>query len=507
MKTALRSWPLMAIALVALALFGCSTGSDPETSTPGSLLLSRPAIAVTAGMSATVTVRSVDGAVASGTYSAASGNESTASAVINGSAVTVTGKAVGTCSVRIANAAGDYSDLAVEVYDPATMDAGDLRLAVVDEFTLAADRASAVGMCIWNPVAPNGYYALGGYMTVGSTATNPSGSAAVLVVKDISAAQNALAVAASWNSTTNCLSVFSAHPIAGDGYAALGRYCILFGSSSPSITGVCVRKDLAVSGSISTILKQFTSGPNSWYWCGIEQPNSSGHDGCYLAPGTFAHYYLLNNAGATTDDGANNVLCVDLQRVGASATQSYVPKLTSYESPPAETPELFSRAVLIPCTAITDSAKSVSWQVANSPFYLLERRVFYKPLYFNYNQTSTEQSNSVTISSGVESSKSTAFHTNTGVSISAEAGIELYAVSAKVTTTLSVEMGYETSSSVTELSEKSVATSINTPAGKAVACWQKFNRYTLYRHDGTSLEAVASWDIGIDNYVTDEYPD
>jgi hypothetical protein len=506
-KTDLRGSALVtaAIAALALGIAGCSTGSNDQGGTPGSLILSRTAIAVTPGMSETVTVRSANGDQAVGTFDATSGGASIAGVAASGSAVTVTGAAPGSCAIRITDPNGDYSDLAVQVYDPTSMDAGDLRIAVTDDFTLADDESGTMGISAWTPAPPAGYYALGSYYTVGA-ATNPSGNAAVLVVKDDSAGHDALAIPTSWSNYGNTNGLVNDMPIAGDAYVALGRYGHDWGVGSPP--AICVRKDLSVPGSISRIIQSYTVGDKSatLYWCAVEQPDSSAHEGCYLAPGTCGHYIYHGSSGSAADE-ANNVLCVSLQQLGVSASQSYCPRLTSTETPADETPQLFAKAVLIPCTAISDAAKSVAWQVANSPFYRLERRVFYKRLYFNYNGTSTEQTNSVTIASGVEKAKSDSFHTSTGVSISAEAGVELYGVSAKVTTSLSMEMGYERSSSITELTEKSVATSINTPPGKAVACWQKYNRFILYRHSGTMLQEVASWDIGIDSYVTDQYPD
>ena len=79
--------------------------------------------------------------------------------------------------------------------------------------------------------------------------------------------------------------------------------------------------------------------------------------------------------------------------------------------------------------------------------------------------------------------------------------------SAKVTTTLSQEFGYETQTSVAELNQETYHVSINTPPGTTAALWQQYNVYQLYRHDGHVLELVGAWEFGMHSYVTDQFPD
>ncbi len=113
----------------------------------------------------------------------------------------------------------------------------------------------------------------------------------------------------------------------------------------------------------------------------------------------------------------------------------------------------------------------------------------------------------MTITSGVTTTESERYWNETAISISVEAGISIKLFSSKVSTTVTTSFGYERQTSVAVLQEKSVASSINTPPGRAAALWQQYNRYVLKRHNGTQLEPVAAWEFGIDSYVTDEYPD
>lgn len=113
----------------------------------------------------------------------------------------------------------------------------------------------------------------------------------------------------------------------------------------------------------------------------------------------------------------------------------------------------------------------------------------------------------MTIRSGVTTSESERFWEETSISISAEAGVSFSIFSGSVSATVSRTFGYETQTSISELEETEVSSSINTPPGKAAALWQKYNRFVLKRHNGTELEPVMSWEFGIDSYTTDEYPD
>ena len=169
---------------------------------------------------------------------------------------------------------------------------------------------------------------------------------------------------------------------------------------------------------------------------------------------------------------------------------------------------ILSREMLVPCTIVRDPlyAGNFFWRISNSPFYRLERQVYYKLLYHNHNQTSETQTNSVLIRSGVTTEESNSYWEETSISVTAEAGISIKAFEAKVSTTVSRAFGYETTTSVAELNEKEISSSINTPAGKAAALWQRYNRFVLKRHNGTRLEPVSAWEFGIDSYVTDEYP-
>ena len=61
--------------------------------------------------------------------------------------------------------------------------------------------------------------------------------------------------------------------------------------------------------------------------------------------------------------------------------------------------------------------------------------------------------------------------------------------------------------SVSQFQEDKYKSGVDDLPGKAVAIWQRYNRFVLKRHNGTSLEPVKAWEFGINSFVTDEYPD
>jgi hypothetical protein len=239
----------------------------------------------------------------------------------------------------------------------------------------------------------------------------------------------------------------------------------------------------------------------------IDPPDAGPHEDAYLSTGTFVGWSQWSPPAVHP---VMNVLNVPLPLLAEAPYQTYVPKLTGYDKPADETVPTMAREMLVPCTIVKDQlydASNPHWRITNSPFYRLERQVYYKLLYHNHNQTSEVQTNSVLIRSGVTTTESESYWNETSISITVEAGVSIKMFESKVSTTVSTSFGYESMTSVAVLQEKEVTSTINTAPGKAAALWQQYNRFILKRHNGTTLEPVSAWEFGIDSYVTDEYPD
>lgn len=491
---------MMSVGLLA----GCSDDDPVEPTVEVSddaLLLSRISAAMVAGGSETVKILENGTPVSRAGYTIASSDPGVASVTSTDTTLTVTGVDVGRCTITVESADGRTRSMPVQIYDPQVIDTGELLVTYTDEFEYVNQWDAGIGCRLWNPVPPAGFHAVGSYL--GLWGVDINGQQAAMVVQAKSGS-DAIAITDEFEQVLNYSDRIFWRPIPPEGYKALGMMATFQVAPNPV---ACIREDLTMTAAATeTPIYTFFAYDTHWSWWGVEQPDAGPHASAYLAPGTF-----LYEPGETppTVNPMMNVLKVELPLLAEAPAQEFVPKLTGYASPPAETVPRFARAMLVPCTAVRDAAydDDMPWRIANSPFYRLERQVYYKLLYHNYNQTSEVQTNSVTIRSGVTTSESQSFHQNTGVSIAMETGVDIKFFSSKVTTTISLEMGYESQTSVSELEEKEVSTSINTAPGKAAALWQEFNRYVLYRHDGSQLQPVTAWEFGIDSYVTDDYPD
>jgi hypothetical protein len=432
-----------------------------------------------------------------------------AAASLSDSTIQITGVSYGTTNITVASGGNLSCTLPVQVYTPFVLDVGELLITLADSFTLITH---TVNNCsFWQPTAPEGYNTLGSFGQVGNS--DPNGHRAAMVVK-ARPGSDAIAFTDTFQQIMNCpwygTGIYK--PIAPPGYVAMGDFLVIvdYGTMpSPPDSVACIREDLTIPGETGTHLWDMNGCNYVLYsFWNIDQPNIGAHSEAHLVQGTFV---ARTGTEQPDFDPSMNVPMVDLPMLAEAPYQIFVPKMSSYDTPPEETVPLMAKAMLVPCSIVNDSAYSgnIGWQVANSPFYRLERQVYYKLLYHNHNhnQTSEIQTNNVTITSGITTTESERIWNETSISISVEAGLSFKALSGKITATVSRTFGYETQTSVAELQEKSISSSINTPPGKAAALWQKYNRYILYRHNGTRLGAVSSWEFGIDSYVTDEYPD
>jgi hypothetical protein len=345
----------------------------------------------------------------------------------------------------------------------------------------------------YKPIPPEGFYALGS----AAFACDPNGLASAMVVKAKSGS-DAIAF-------TNDFTDYDAHihnPVAPSGYKAMGQVVTSAGETPESTA--CLREDLTIPGRCSMFWSDVDSYGNINSCWNIYQPFTGFHENAYLHPGTFIFKY--GDAEPISD--LINVLNVSLPMLAEAPSQEYVPSLTSYDVPSDGIVPKMEKCLLVPCKIIKDNGHNEPWRIANSPFYRLERQVYYKYInHYDNSQGSMAQSFHWQISYGMNSTQSQTVWDETGVELSVEAGVSIYAASSSVTATVSRKFGYQTMKSITELQSNSLTIDVNIPAHKAGALWQRYSRYVLYRHNGTELEPVKSWECGINSYVYDEYPD
>jgi hypothetical protein len=510
---------IFSLMAAAVLIEGCSKESSTQSPAPqGTLLLDRLVVSMVPGGNETVTICAVKPDGTPDNCTITNSDPSIATATLSDSIIQITGVSYGTTNITVASGSDKSCTLPVQVYSPFVLETNDLLITFVDNFTLRWNDHGSGGTydgSFFHPVTTNGFRALGSLACGPHGYPNPNGTYAIMVVKAKPGHEDALAEPVGYqliyNDHGSGADMYGSfwRPIPPDGYTALGTVVANNTWNQPSLSDVvCVRSDLTMIGEATDfIYNDHGTGASMYLSCWkIDQPAAGPHDHAYLTTGTFVG---VGNWTQPSTDPVMYVLKVDLPTLAEAPYQTFVPKLDGYDTPPEETVPMMAKAMLVPCSIINDGVYNgnIGWQVANSPFYRLERQVYYKLLYHNHNQTSEVQTNSVLIRSGITTTESDRIWNETSISISVEAGLSFKAFSGKITATVSHTFGYETQTSVAELQEKEVTSSINTPPGKAAALWQQYNRYILYRHNGTDLEPVTSWEIGIDSYVTDQYPD
>lgn len=390
---------------------------------------------------------------------------------------------------------------------------GELMLAFTNQFSFVYNdqkSGSSQDGAFWQPVPPTGFYILGTFAIGNYSDVNADGNNWALCVQAAPGSNNPL------SSPTGFTQIWNDHgsggandgscwrPIAPDGYVALGDVMVN-GYNAPSTdTIVCIRKDLTVTGmagnqiwcdknsGASMDIDVFSINPNT----AVDISTTNG----YFAANTF----VANNTYSTPDPASlpeMNVL--NLPFPVSESTDPPTPVLQSVNMPPNISGKTVDRITTVPFTAISDPGRSVSWQLANSPFYFLERAVYYQLEIFDYNTTSVDQTISKTVTTGISESQTSTFSVTTGISVTAEAGVSFLAESS-VSATVSVEMGYETSTNVETFNEISVDRQLITPPGKAAAMWSLGYNMNLVRADQSIVGASLVFDVN--SFVQSQYP-
>ncbi len=389
------------------------------------------------------------------------------------------------------------------------LNCGDLAIQFTNQFEFAWNDQGSEGSfdgSYYRPIAPSDYYPLGYY---GQSNYNQA-KGVVIVVKELISGALARPVDYEivWQDSGSGagMDVTFWRPIPPNGYVALGLVVIGNYDDKPSFDQVrCVRQDLVVPGVAGKqvwIDKDTGAGSDFGSW-EIDAPPITGYeDYAYIAPGTF---FGVNSHERPNNNPVLNCLKVVLPFEKRVPT-SQPPSLTSLQEPPETTSFELANSVWTPYFAVEDKFYDDEWKIANSPFYLLEREEYYTRQWHYYNNSDSSDSKQVEVKVGISQTDSKTFSQQTGISISSEAsaGIEGIA-SAKISTTFSFQMGFETSSSFTSLKETTITDTYNIPPHKAVALWTKTNRFTLKRANGSIVG--NSWAVQTNSTVKDQFPD
>jgi hypothetical protein len=182
------------------------------------------------------------------------------------------------------------------------------------------------------------------------------------------------------------------------------------------------------------------------------------------------------------------------------------PSLQSTSEPPPRTEPKLTHKVWLPFNAVRDDQYGIPWRLENSPFYTLDREEFFTCLWHYYNNSSGQDTRTWEEKVGISTTETQTMRTQIGISITTEASAGIEGIgSASVSTTLSLQLGFESSSSLTQMREQTITQEVTIPPHKAVAVWAKTNKFTLRRSNGTIVG--NSWEVKTDSLVKDEFPD
>lgn len=390
---------------------------------------------------------------------------------------------------------------------------GDLILAFTTSYEYRwNDRGSGADddVGFYHPIPPEGFFALG---SIGlPNHDQPNGKFASLCVKASPATSGKKAPLAPpvrweyvWDDSGSGADDDGScwRPVPPEGYVALGDVFVT-GHSAPTGTQVmCVAKELVFEGKV---------GARIW------TDNGSGADRDFGAwqvevsrtfldtpDGIFAVNSFAGTATHAQPQSSPVAWSLRLPLPTLEAEGPVKPTLTSRNRPPAHTNPVVDRVVTVPFTAVADSDKTLEWKVANSPFYNVERSVQFDLLMFIDNDTNTAQSQGTEVTTGVTKEQSQTFSITTGITVSYESGIDAGGFSSKVSASLSIELGYSTTTSISQFrSETDQATLIAAPR-HAAALWTEANTLRVFRADGSPVGPALGFQTADTAYVLSEF--
>ena len=361
----------------------------------------------------------------------------------------------------------------------------------------------------WEPVPPAGYYALGSLGQPNYDNPNGNVAVIVVKETDSSGALAApVDYQRIWNDSSSGADLDGSfwNPVAPEGYVAMGVVAMA-GYGKPSLDAIrCVRADLTANAKIGNrVWQDVGTGADvdfgSWEVAPPDAPNARGM--AYLKPGTFIG---VTSHSVPSSHSALNVLNVKLPVITDMSDANYAPRLNSYDEPSPSTDSYLAKVVAVPFTLIVDEAYDIHWKVTNSPIYKIRREEYYKNQFFYNNRDgSSPYTRTVTDTIGISKTESETYSHKVGISISSEFGCAL--IGGSVTVELSYEFGYESTTELSAFEEHEVSREVIVPANKAGCLWQKTTKFTLMRNNNNWEDVAGSVnEITIDSFVKGEYP-
>ncbi|MER5490759.1 Vps62-related protein [Streptomyces sp. NPDC002490] len=398
---------------------------------------------------------------------------------------------------------------------------GALEIMVTDRFTRRwDDRGSKATMhgAFFNPEQASPDWKCLGSLGHAGNHEDISGRRATILVRGVNAADQMVKPPVRferiWRDQGSGANVNGAvwRPIPPSGYVALGDVWGSWNSWEPPAAEWfgCIRREFAGrsyvrEGSVGDLIwwdKKSGADADLSTWQ-IVPPSYPADSGERLVLGADLHV-AANGYGKPSGP----VYVLDLPAAVVKSNPPSVPALTSHSMPePRETDKVVDRAVTVPCTVVGDPGKTLQWQVANSPFYTLERRSsFYCQMHYDNSQGDSEQAPSDSVTTGISTERSEEFSTRTSVTVTASAGIELKGLTASVETSVTTELGYSSRYGVTQFTERTQTWPMTTPPRHSAALWSPRHEIRAVRKDGTVVGGQGGLVFDVDSRVYTQHP-
>jgi hypothetical protein len=245
-------------------------------------------------------------------------------------------------------------------------------------------------------------------------------------------------------------------------------------------------------------------------------PNNEGKKWYIIAP---RYTYGLNGVKLTPNGFRGSFVVSDDQPVEAptqyvlhlpiaytTADGPSKPKMNSREKPVEASEWAEDRRATVPCLAVEDSKRNLSWQVEHSPLYTgIRKRRYFLEIYVD-NDSDTSQTESKQLTVGIEKSKTEAYRASVGITIGAEAGVSSFGAEGKLTTSVTAELGYEVSETVTVMQHITYDQELTVRSKHAGALYNMQHHLQFLRENGTwagdhsGIEFKGYMDIYITQY-------
>ncbi|MCP4622639.1 MAG: Vps62-related protein [bacterium] len=437
------------------------------------------------------------------------------SAVSDGTSIHIIGRALGKSDLTV-QVGSESAVVNVKVHDPKYIESDGLMITYCDDFDLLWwDKGSGgdYNGSYWQPNPEEGFYALGSYGRGGYS--DPSGSQGVMVVKDIDTTRELLVAPVDYekiwgdHGTGSDMDGSFWRPIPpSEDYVAMGAVAQT-GYGKPSLDQVrCVHKDLVVTGTVGDRIwyDKDTGGNTDFSSWQMLPPSYLPDDGkTFLCTGGFVAKTNWSEPDPDTEPTIN-VLNLTLEVMDDVQSLDSIPLLDGYERP-TDVVQVLKKAIPVPYSFIEYT--NFDPTISNSPFYRVEREDTYKLVFFLHNDTSVDQSATITDEVGVTDTESETYSHSTGISITAESGVKFLGAGGTMSVTINYQFGYESSNTHTVFSTHSVEKPVIVPPRKAVALYQKQTSFNLQKiNEKSNWVDVPDGTMNVtqDSFLLCEYP-